>query len=210
MKKIDFYFDFISPFAYFGFRRLGEFTEKAEISLKPVLFAGLLGHWESKGPAEIPPKRTFTYQYTHWYGTHHGIPFKMPPAHPFNPLPALRLAIAANCQFSAVSRIFDFVWAEGKSFEDAEAVNRLGKDIGIEDVGEATAAPRVKATLKDYTDQAIAAEVFGVPTFMVDNQLCWGVDSIDMVLDYLAGETVFQDAEYKRISSLPAAIHRKI
>ena len=63
-----------------------------EITLKPVLFAGLLGHWDMKGPAEIPAKRVQTYRYCHWLAEKRGIPFKAPPRHPFNPLPLLRLA----------------------------------------------------------------------------------------------------------------------
>lgn len=52
----DWYFDFISPFAYLQFVRLGELAG-ARLRLRPVLFAGLLQHWGQLGPAEIPAKR---------------------------------------------------------------------------------------------------------------------------------------------------------
>jgi 2-hydroxychromene-2-carboxylate isomerase len=51
MKKAAWYFDFVSPFAYIGFARLDRLAHKLEIRYRPVLFAGLLNHWEQKGPA---------------------------------------------------------------------------------------------------------------------------------------------------------------
>ena len=57
MKPADWYFDFISPFAYIAFTRLGRVSDTLELRYHPVLFAALLNHWEQKGPAEIPGKR---------------------------------------------------------------------------------------------------------------------------------------------------------
>jgi 2-hydroxychromene-2-carboxylate isomerase len=61
-NTITWYFDFISPFAYLQQARFNDFPKEIEIQAKPLLFAGLLSHWEHKGPAEIPAKRIFTYQ----------------------------------------------------------------------------------------------------------------------------------------------------
>ena len=147
MKTLDFYFDVISPFAYFAFKRLGELPDSIDVQLKPVLFAGLLNHWESKGPAEIAPKRIFTYQYSHWYATTHGIAFKCPPAHPFNPLPGLRLIIAAGCSPDAADQVFSYIWAQGNSFEDTAAWSDLTARVGISDPVAALSTPSVKETL---------------------------------------------------------------
>ena len=57
-RHADWYFDFISPYAYLQFKHLHKLPKDLELSLKPVLFAGLLGHWQHKGPAEIPAWRT--------------------------------------------------------------------------------------------------------------------------------------------------------
>ncbi len=78
MKIADWYFDFISPFAYIGLARLGRFSEKLEIRYRPILFAGLLNHWGQKGPAEIPPKRTWTFRYCTWWAAQQGIAFRSP------------------------------------------------------------------------------------------------------------------------------------
>ena len=86
MRAADWYFDFLSPFSYLQLVQFDRLPPDLEITYRPVLFAGLLGHWEHKGPAEIPAKRVHTYRWCHWYAARHGIPFRMPPAHPFNPL----------------------------------------------------------------------------------------------------------------------------
>src|SRR5689334_10438458 len=82
----DWYFDFISPFAYLQSEQLERLHPYVQIRYRPVLFAGLLKHWGQKGPAEIVPKRQFTFEFALWQAAKLGIPFKMPPAHPFNPL----------------------------------------------------------------------------------------------------------------------------
>ena len=96
MKTIDWYFDFISPFAYLASASLQRLPESVELRLHPILFAGLLKHHETKGPAEIPSMRRFTFRHIRWLADRHHIELKPPPAHPFNPLPLLRLAIALD------------------------------------------------------------------------------------------------------------------
>jgi len=97
MKTADWYFDFISPYAYLQAARLDELAKHANIRARPVLFAGLLNHHGQLGPAEIAPKRKFVFRQSLWTAKHQGIPMKLPPAHPFKPLPPLRLAIAMSC-----------------------------------------------------------------------------------------------------------------
>src|SRR5512146_708877 len=92
--KARWYFDFVSPFSYLHVNMFDRIAIPLEIEPVPVLFAGLLKAAGSKGPAEIPAKRTQTYRYCTWLARTEGIPFRFPPRHPFNPLFALRLAIA--------------------------------------------------------------------------------------------------------------------
>ncbi len=49
-RQADWYFDFVSPFSYLQLEAFDRFPADLDITLKPVLFAGLLGHWEHKGP----------------------------------------------------------------------------------------------------------------------------------------------------------------
>ena len=93
MKPIVFWFDPISPFAYLAFEHLPQALAGCTyaVEYRPLLFAGLLKHWGQKGPAEIPPKRAWTYRHIAWLAHQHGIALQMPAVHPFNPLPLLRL-----------------------------------------------------------------------------------------------------------------------
>ena len=74
VRQIIWYFDFISPYAYFGLHELERLGAGVRIEYRPVLFAGLLNHWGQRGPAEIPPKRTWTYRWCTWHAAQRGIP----------------------------------------------------------------------------------------------------------------------------------------
>ena len=96
MSEIAWYFDFVSPYSYFAWPAINRWSQSMNMALEPILFAGLLNHWGQKGPAEIAPKRTWTYRACVWWAEQHNVPFRMPAAHPFNSLPYLRLVIAAR------------------------------------------------------------------------------------------------------------------
>jgi 2-hydroxychromene-2-carboxylate isomerase len=121
-RRADWYFDFISPYAYLQLTQFVRLPSDLEVSLKPVLFAGLLGHWEHKGPAEIPDKRRQTYRYCHWLAAKRGVPFKVPPRHPFNPLAVLRLAAGLGSERVVVQTIFDHIWGQGRDGQDPAAL----------------------------------------------------------------------------------------
>ena len=208
MSTLNWYFDFISPFAYFQFKRLSALEAYGTVVLKPVLFAGLLKHWEHKGPAEIPLKRRFTYRYALWYAREHGIKFKLPPAHPFPPLAPLRLAHAAGCTREAIGAIFDHIWGEGRTPSDAPSFEALCHKVGVQDPAVALGADTVKSAVRIATDEAIACGAFGVPTLHVDGELYWGVDATDMALAHLAAGSAFNDEEMQRASDLPAEVSR--
>ena len=207
-RQATWFFDFISPFAYLQWRRLQSHRDRVVLRPRPVLLAGLLGHHGQKGPAEIPAKRAFTYQYAHWQARALGIPFRFPPTHPFNPLAALRLCIALGNSDAAVDAIFSHLWADGARGDTPEALAALAARLGIADIAAATSAPEVKAALRENTESAIAAGAFGVPTLLVDGHAFWGQDATPMVLDYLDGKLSFDDSEMQRLRDLPASASR--
>ena len=75
MKKVDWYFDFISPFAYLQFSQFKKFDNELNITIHPVVFGALLKHWGQLGPAEIVPKRIFTYRFFKWKADRLGIEY---------------------------------------------------------------------------------------------------------------------------------------
>ena len=210
MRAADWYFDFLSPFSYLQLVQFDRLPRDVDVTCRPVLFAGLLGHWGHKGPAEIPAKRVHTYRWCHWYAARHGIPFRMPPAHPFNPLRPLRLAVARDGDPRLVRAVFDAVWAEGRDPSRDEEWQALTRRLGIADADAMIAAPEVKEALRRGTQEAAERGVFGVPTFAIGDELFWGLDSTDLVLDYLNDPTLLSTGEYARISDLPIAQARKL
>ena len=125
MNRAIWYFDFVSPFAYLQNLCLDEFSTHLLIERKPLLFAGLLKHWDTKGPAELLPKRIFTYWHLQWHADRLAIPLRFPERHPFNPIPLLRLCIAAGCSKNTVDSIFRCVWEEGLKNGDNVKVQKL-------------------------------------------------------------------------------------
>lgn len=206
MQQVDWYFDFISPYAYLGLIRLGELPPDLEIAYRPVLFAGLLNHWEQKGPAEIPPKRSWTYRSCTWWAARLGIPFCFPAAHPFNSLPYLRLAIAAGGTAHAVRKIFDALWTTGADPSDARQIAALARSLEIDP--EELSRQEIKDALKMGTEHAIGRGVFGVPTLDVGGELFWGADSTDFVKAFLADPGILSTAEMQRLAALPVGAAR--
>lgn len=209
MRKLDWYFDFVSPFSYLQTERFKELPGDVEIAFRPVLLAGLLAHWESKGPAEMPAKRRFTYRQVQWYAQRRGIPFRMPPAHPFNPLPALRLAIALGSRPEPILEMFRFIWADGRLIEDPDEWQILARKLGVADPEARVSAPEVKAELRANTERAAALGVFGVPSFVADGNVFWGVDATEMLVDYLRDPALFDSPEMQRVSDLPVGTERR-
>ncbi len=209
MTSARWYFDFLSPFAYLQWRELERLPDGLDLTPRPVLFAGLLNHWGHMGPAEIPAKRRHTYRYCRWLAARRNIPFTLPPAHPFNPLRTLRLAVALDADRQAIDGIFDFIYAEGGDVESDAGWDELTTRLGIADVAAKISAPETKQALKDNTDEAIAVGVFGVPTFVAEGELFWGQDAMDMFLDWLNDPAGFTSGEYARIDGLPIGATRR-
>jgi 2-hydroxychromene-2-carboxylate isomerase len=203
------YFDVISPFAYLQWPAVRALAEVRPIALRPVLLAGLLSHHGHKGPAEIPQKRVFTYRHVLWKARQRGVPLVFPPAHPFNPLAALRLCIAAGSTPAAVTTLFDWIWAGGRDADSPAALAEPARALGIADVATAIAAPAVKDTLRANFDAAIAAGVFGVPTLTIGDDVFWGDDAFDFAQAVLADPGLLADPEMRRATTLPAAATRQ-
>ena len=205
---IDWYFDFVSPFSFLQAELLARDPLPAPVRCKPVLFAALLEHWGQLGPAEIAPKRRFTFRYCLWRAHQLGIPMRMPPAHPFNPLRLLRLAIALDSAPQACLAIFRFVFRDGLSSDDADAWRNLTASLGVEDADQRISRAEVKEALRRNGEEAIARNVFGVPTLAVEGELFWGVDATDMCRGYLRRDSAFADGEMMRVDNLPEGARR--
>lgn len=181
------YFDFISPFAYLQHELLKTIRQERpdfRFTPVPVLFAGLLKHHGTKGPVEISSKQDVTYRYCHWVADRHGIHFRLPAVHPFNPLPFLRLSISRNNDPDVMDRLFRHIWVDSPDNPEFSSPDSIGEIPEFADVLSETVDPVVKERLRINTEDAIAGGVFGVPTFRIAGTLFWGMDMTEMALEH--------------------------
>ncbi len=212
MHHIVFTFDPISPYAYLAFERLPQALEGHSVMVhyRPVLLAGLLGHWGQKGPAEVEPKRAWTYRQVAWLAHSHGIPLRMPSVHPFNPLPLLRLALACSPAGGLPNRrvveaIFRHVWQGGGDPVGATRLAALAIELApLRDPASAD----VKNELRAHTDAAIAQDLFGVPTLQCDGRSFWGLDALPMLAAALRGNAWFDTPAWDEASAVPVGVRR--
>ena len=211
MKHITFYLDFISPFAYLAFERLPVILEgiSHEVTYKPIVFGAVLKHHGQLGPAEINGKREWTYRQVLWLAHQLGIPFQMPQHHPFPSLELLRSSVACGHQGLpnrwTCDQVFRHVWQGGF---DAGDPQRLKELLGHLKPSHDPQSPEVKNRLRQFTQEAIDLNVFGVPTFCVDGQSFWGLDALPMLRAFLLGDPWFDSADWHDAANRNASIRR--
>ena len=212
MKHLTFWFDPISPYAHLAFERLPQVLEGVShsVTYRPVLFAGLLAHWGQKGPAEIEPKRAWTFRQVHWLAHLHGIELQTPAQHPFNPLAHLRLLLACAPAGGTPNRrvceaVLRHVWHGGGDANDADRLAALTLELAPR-IDPAEAA--ITQALNDATAEALALGIFGVPSVEVGGRLFWGLDGLEMLSACLRGEPWFDGPEWARAGVAPPAVLR--
>ena len=205
MPSADWYFDFVSPFAYLQSEQLGLARPRVAVRYRPVLFAGLLEATARRGRRRFRRSARSRIASSSGRRKSSASPLKFPPEHPFNPLPLLRLALACDCDPQAVQRIFRFVWRDGRlpdlPIEWAELTERARHPDGETRIASA----EIKDALRRNTDEAIARGVFGVPTLAIGDELFWGADATAMAADYVAAGCRFDDPEYARVARCRSA-----
>jgi 2-hydroxychromene-2-carboxylate isomerase len=213
MKHLRFYFDVISPFACIAFERLPRVLDGLSVSVdyQPVLFASMLSHWGQKGPAEIEPKRAWTFRHVAWQAHRDGIVLQTPAQHPFNPLALLRLLVAcapagATPGRYACEQVFRHVWQGGADAIDPARLAELTQGLAPR---RDPAGDEVKRELKEASAKAVALGVFGVPTIAFEDRLFWGVDSLEMLSAALRGDPWFDGPEWAAAAVAPPGIQRK-
>jgi 2-hydroxychromene-2-carboxylate isomerase len=214
MKHVTCYFDPISPFAWLATKEIGRIEAAGcTVEFVPVLFAAMLNAHGQKGPAEIPAKRVHTFRDVMRLAAAKGLPFVGPPGHPFNPLPALRISTAiadAAARKRFVVAMYAACWERGADVSDMAVLAGLADQCGLDGgaLAQAAVSPGVKQALAAATEQAIAAGVFGVPTFAFEGEFFWGADRIDSLLWRLAGNGI-DEAALQAFLDRPALAQRK-
>ena len=197
MKKIDFYFDFASPNAYFGFNVLKKFPEKydCEINYIPVLLGGIFKATNNKPPMEqffgVLNKNEYQSLEIERFVNRHGLTkFKMNPHFPVISLQIVRGAIAAEMDGyleDYIEKVLLHMWEEPKKMDDPEVIKAAFEESGFDSeklLGQMQ-DPDVKAKLISNTEDAVKRGLFGIPTFFIDDEMYFGKDTIWMIEEIL-------------------------
>ena len=211
MATVDWYFDFVSPFAYLQSEQLHLLGPKTRVRYRPVLFAGLLARARAQGTrprfrasARSPiasrcGKRGAWRSRSRCRTSIRSIRCR-----------SCDLRSPAIARPTRCTRIFRFVWRDGRLPDLPIEWAELAADLRLPDAERRIADPEVKAALRRNTDEAIARGVFGVPTLMAGDELFWGNDATAMCADYLAQGGRWTDPEYERVATLPIGAERKV
>lgn len=215
-RALHFYFDYLSPYAYLALRPVRALCERRGLALEPhpVLLAALLSSWGQLGPAEIPPKRVFTFKDIARRAHDAGVAMAGPKAHPFRPLTALRVSlreVAGHRQLDVIQAIYDAGWGRGIDLGSDEELRDALNGAGFD--GEAmiarTREPEVKRALERETNDAIEHGVFGVPSMRIGDELFWGQDRLADIDRYLDGNDPVDPKQLEQVLSRPAAAKRR-
>ena len=216
-KLIHFYFDYISPFAYFAWRKLPVLAKKYNYQIinHPVVFGKLLDKWGQLGPAEISPKRYWLNQYCLRYAHINGFNYNPPKKHPFNPLAALRISlkeVSGINQNKVIETIFEAGWTQGQDIGDLETLIFLLKQrsIEIKNIKTQISNPLIKKLLIYETNNAIKLGVFGVPTIIINKNLFWGNDQMEHIELLLKGKDPLDLKKLNIHINRPRSIDRKL
>jgi 2-hydroxychromene-2-carboxylate isomerase len=192
-KRIDFYFDFVSPTAYVAWKRLPGVLERTGATLNaiPMFLGGVMNETGNRPPFTVPAKgRYFSVDLARFIHRYQ-IPFTMNAAFPLNTLPLLRAVstLHGTPEFQVFcDAIFDKTWKEGANVGDPEialaALNAAG--LNGQALFAAASSDAAKEAVKSQTAEAVARGVFGAPTFFVGDEMYFGQDRLDWVEEAVA------------------------
>jgi 2-hydroxychromene-2-carboxylate isomerase len=204
-RTVRFLFDYISSNAYLAWVELPKVAAQHGYSVEPVpvLFAGLLEAHGQLGPAEVRPKAWWMFRNNLRKAAVLGLTLRPPRFHPFNPLLPLRvssLPLPEPGRSALIGALFEAVWSRELHASEPAVVAAIADEVGLPGAAlvEQAQAPEAKARLRRQTDEAIAAGVFGVPTFLAGGELFWGYDDLPWLERFLAGRDPLDALEVSR------------
>ena len=188
-KSIDFYFDFISPYSFLAYKRIKslEKKNKLQISFKPILLGGLHKLGEITPPAFNERKMKNMKNDCDLVAKKNQIEFKWNEKFPINSLNLMRgyLVVDENIKQKFFETCFDAYWKNNIDISNKEKVDEILDicKIDKEKFFENIQKPETKEQLKKLTFSAFESDVFGAPTFIVNNKIFWGQDRLDYAID---------------------------
>tara|TARA_B100001540_G_scaffold311118_1_gene330062 strand:+ start:435 stop:1019 length:585 start_codon:yes stop_codon:yes gene_type:complete len=190
-KTVTFCFDFGSPYSYLAYNYLSPIKDAgAQIELKPVLLGGIFKATGNQPPATVQKKGEYMFKDIQRWSKKLNVSFKMNPYFPILTVPHMRGAILAqkkNILEDYMQSMFDSMWLKGLNLNDQEILTQVASESGIDpnEFAEGISSDEVKNELKVNTQFAIDKGAFGVPTYFLEDEMFWGIDSIKFLLDAL-------------------------
>jgi len=188
-KSIDFYFDIISPYAYLAYKQLNslENLKQIKFNYKPILLGGLHKLAGITAPAFNEFKMKNMKNDCNLIASKKNIKFQWNDKFPINSLKIMRGYLSVNEEKKDIylETFFNAYWRDNTNLEDIEEIKNLLRkiDIDINKFFDDLENIEIKEKLKKITNSAFEKEVFGAPTFIVNDKLFWGQDRLDYALE---------------------------
>ena len=186
-KLIDFYFDFISPYSYLAHKKILNINERKNFNYKAILLGGLHNLGNITAPAFNERKMKNMREDCTLIAKKNDISFRWNEKFPINSLYLMRgyLFIDGNKKDKFFDTCFDAYWKENVDISKEENVKEILSNCKIDQKSFITGIKdeKIKNELKNLTNLAFEKNIFGAPTFIVNNKLFWGQDRLEYALD---------------------------
>tara|TARA_B100001769_G_C21832219_1_gene451931 strand:+ start:95 stop:679 length:585 start_codon:yes stop_codon:yes gene_type:complete len=188
-KSIDFYFDFISPYSYLGYKKLNLLNQNNQINInyKPILLGGLHNLGGITAPASNERKMKNMKNDCELIAMKNNIQFKWNTKFPINSLYLMRgyLIIKDDLKKKYFDVCFDAYWKNNIDIADEKNVNSILEIVGQDKIEfiDAIKDTKTKEKLKRETNNAFEIDIFGAPTFVVNNKIFWGQDRLNFAIE---------------------------
>ena len=186
-KSIDFYFDFISPYSYLAHKKIINLNLRDIFNYKAILLGGLHNLAEVTPPAFNERKMKNMKDDCILIAKKNEISFKWNEKFPINSLYLMRgfLIVDDNKKSTFIDLCFDAYWRDNLDISTEKNVQKILTDCAIDHTffEKSIKEQKIKDKLKDLTSEAFKLNVFGAPTFLVNNKLFWGQDRLEYAID---------------------------
>ena len=187
-NHIDFYFDFISPYAFIAYKNIIK-IENIKFNYKPILLGGLHNLVDITAPAFNKFKLKNMKNDCELISKKNKINFIWNSKFPINSLYIMRgyLILTESKKKEYLETFFNAYWQNDTDLTDEKNIIHLLENLSInhEDFFKSISKQEIKDELKNFTSEAFKKEIFGAPTFVVNNKIFWGQDRLDYALDEL-------------------------
>ena len=190
-SHIDFYFDIISPYSYIAHKKIQKIKEHQKVifNYKPILLGGLHNLAGINAPAFNKFKIKNMQSDCELVSKKNSISFKWNLKFPINSLPIMRgyLSVEDGQKEDYLNIFFDAYWRDNLDLSSDKKFSKLLESLKIDSkiFFEKITQQSIKDTLKKFTNDAFEKEVFGAPTFIVNNKIFWGQDRLEYALEEL-------------------------